>query len=41
MYGSSVGDFNNDGLPDLVVGVPGEDLISIGDAGTVNIFYGV
>lgn len=39
------GDFNNDGLDDLVVGIPREDVydsISAGivDAGAVNIFYG-
>lgn len=39
------GDFNNDGIDDLVVGIPKEDVydsISAGivDAGAVNIFYG-
>jgi hypothetical protein len=33
-------DFNNDGADDLVVGVPGEDLGSIPDAGAVNVLYG-
>lgn len=41
----SSGDFNNDGLDDLVVGIPKEDVydsISAGvvDAGAVNVFYG-
>lgn len=41
-FGSAVtaGDFNGDGYSDLVVGVPGEDLGSIADAGQVNVIYG-
>ncbi len=39
----AAGDFDGDGLIDLAVGVPGEDIISgtttITDAGMVNIFY--
>jgi len=33
-------DFNNDGFADLAVGVPGEDVGSIPDAGAVNVLYG-
>jgi hypothetical protein len=33
-------DFNNDGADDLAVGVPGEDVGSIVDAGSVNVLYG-
>jgi hypothetical protein len=33
-------DFNNDGAADLVVGVPGEDLGGVADAGAVNVLYG-
>ncbi len=33
-------DFNNDGAADLAVGVPGEDVGSIPDAGAVNVLYG-
>ncbi|MEB3282320.1 MAG: hypothetical protein VKK42_25715 [Lyngbya sp.] len=41
-FGSSLiaGDFNNDGYADLAVGVPGEDVNSVTDAGAVNIIYG-
>lgn len=44
-YALTSGDFNNDGLDDLVVGIPKEDVydsISAGiiDAGAVNVFYG-
>jgi hypothetical protein len=41
-FGSSldVGDFNNDGFPDLAVGVPGEAIGSIIDAGSVNVIHG-
>jgi hypothetical protein len=34
------GDFNNDGFADLAVGVPGEDVGLIRDAGAVNVLYG-
>jgi hypothetical protein len=33
-------DFNNDGADDLAVGVPGEDVGSVPDAGVVNVLYG-
>ena len=33
-------DANGDGLPDLVVGVPGEDVGLATNAGAVNIFFG-
>ncbi|MBD2519357.1 FG-GAP repeat protein, partial [Nostoc sp. FACHB-973] len=41
-FGSSLktGDFNNDGFADLAIGVPGEDVGLISNAGTVNILYG-
>ena len=41
-FGSSlgVGDFNNDGFEDLAIGVVGEDIGSISNAGAVNILYG-
>lgn len=35
-----VGDFNGDGYDDLAVGVPGEDVGSITNAGAVNVIYG-
>jgi hypothetical protein len=34
------GDFNHDGFCDLAIGVPGEDVGTIVDAGSVNILYG-
>jgi hypothetical protein len=33
-------DFNDDGYDDLAIGVPGEDIGSIRDAGAVNVLYG-
>lgn len=36
----AVGDFNGDGCGDLAVGVPGEDVGSVNDAGAVQIIYG-
>ncbi len=41
-FGSAVavGDFNHDGYDDLAVGVPGEDVDGVADAGAVNIIYG-
>jgi FG-GAP repeat len=33
-------DFNNDGFADLAIGVPGEDVGGIIDAGAVNVLYG-
>jgi hypothetical protein len=32
-------DFNNDGFGDLAVGVPGEDVGAVDDAGVVNVRY--
>ncbi|MCI0457142.1 MAG: hypothetical protein L0Z62_09200, partial [Gemmataceae bacterium] len=41
-FGSTLaaGDFDNNGKADLAVGVPGEDIDTIGDAGAVNVLYG-
>jgi FG-GAP repeat len=41
-FGSSLasGDFNGDGIDDLAIGVPGEDIGSTTDAGAVNVIYG-
>ncbi len=41
-FGASVavGDFDDDGFDDLAVGVSGEDVGAISNAGAVNIFYG-
>jgi disulfide bond formation protein DsbB len=36
----SVGDFDNDGYDDLVIGVPGEDIGTASSSGAVNILYG-
>jgi hypothetical protein len=40
--GSSLasGDFDGDGMSDLAIGAPGEDLAPGGDAGLVNVLYG-
>jgi hypothetical protein len=42
MFGDSLatGDFNNDGFPDLAVGVRDEDISTIENAGAVHIIYG-
>ena len=34
------GDFDGDGFDDLAIGVPGEDIGAIEDAGSVNVLYG-
>ena len=34
------GDFDGDGFDDLAIGVPGEDIGAVVDAGAVNVFYG-
>ena len=41
-FGSAlaVGDINNDGFSDLVVGVPNEDIGNIVNAGLINVIYG-
>jgi hypothetical protein len=40
-FGGQVhGDFNDDGYDDLAVGVPGEDIGAISNAGAVNVLYG-
>ena len=41
-FGSSLaaGDFDGDGYDDLAVGVPGEDVSIVEDAGAVNVLYG-
>ena len=36
----TAGDFNGDGRDDLAIGVPGEDVGSVVDAGAVNVIYG-
>jgi hypothetical protein len=36
----AAGDFNGDGLDDLAVGVPFEDVESVGNAGAVSVIYG-
>src|SRR6266508_4418601 len=36
----AAGDFNNDGFGDLAIGVPGEDVGTITEAGAVNVLYG-
>jgi len=36
----TAGDFNGDGYDDLAVGVPGEDVGTITDAGAVHVLYG-
>ena len=41
-FGTSLaaGDFNGDGCADLAVGVPGESVEGVTDAGAVNVLYG-
>lgn len=36
----ATGDFNGDGFADLAIGVPGEDVGAVVDAGAVNVLYG-
>jgi hypothetical protein len=41
-FGSALaaGDFDEDGYADLAIGVPGEDISGVTDAGAVNVLYG-
>lgn len=39
-YEVTLGDINGDGMDDLAVGAPGEDLNGIADAGMVTVLYG-
>lgn len=41
-FGTSLatGDFDGDGFADLAIGVPGEDVGTVEDAGAVNVLYG-
>jgi hypothetical protein len=39
-FGLATGDFNRDGFADLAIGVPGEDIDTIGSAGAVIALYG-
>jgi hypothetical protein len=36
----AIGDLNGNGFADLAIGVPGEDLGSIGDGGVVHVLQG-
>ena len=36
----AAGDFNNNGFIDLAIGVPGEDMGTVADAGAFNVLYG-
>jgi hypothetical protein len=36
----TINDFNNDGFSDLAIGVPGETVGDVDDAGAVNVLYG-
>ncbi len=42
MFGGSLasGDYDGDGKDDFAVGVSGEDIGAIGDAGAVSVLYG-
>jgi len=42
LFGAAIatGDFNGDGFHDLAIGVPGEDIGAIANAGAVNVIYG-
>lgn len=39
-FALTTGDFDADGRHDLAIGVPGEDVGAVRDAGTVNVLYG-
>jgi glucose/arabinose dehydrogenase len=39
-HSNAVGDFNRDGYDDLAIGIPNENIGTIGDAGAVSIIYG-
>jgi hypothetical protein len=39
-FALTTGDFNNDTISDLAIGVPLEDVVAIGNAGAVNVIYG-
>jgi hypothetical protein len=39
-FGPTAGDFNQDGFADLAIGVPGESVGSVREAGAVNVLYG-
>jgi hypothetical protein len=36
----SSGDFNSDGIDDLAIGIPGEDIGNVGEAGAIQVIYG-
>jgi len=42
LFGASLasGDFDGDGKDDLAMGVPGEDIGAVKDAGAVSVLYG-
>jgi hypothetical protein len=42
LFGKSLaaGDFDNDGADDLAIGIPGEDVLEVADAGAVQVIYG-
>jgi hypothetical protein len=39
-YSLATGDFNNNGIADLAIGIPYEDVGAVANAGTVNLIYG-